>query len=66
VAVVVDNAVLGCRGPRIMGCWGVAGRGEGEPDWEVAGEDMRKGLHRAIGQLERRWRDWSVQQTPAK
>jgi hypothetical protein len=33
---------------------------------EVAGEDMRNGLHRAAVQLERRWRDWSVQQTPVK
>jgi hypothetical protein len=33
---------------------------------EVAGEDMREGLHRAAGRLERRWRDWFVQQTPGK
>ena len=33
---------------------------------EVAGKDIRKGLHRATGWLERRWRDWTRQQTPAK
>ena len=32
---------------------------------EVAGEDMRKGRHRAAGWLERRWRDWTGQQTSA-
>ena len=32
---------------------------------EVAGEDMRKGQHIAAGWLERRWRDWTRQQTPA-
>ena len=32
---------------------------------EVAGEDMRKGQHRAADRLERRWRDWTRQQTLA-
>ena len=33
---------------------------------EVVGKDMRKGLHRATGRLERRWRGWTRQQTSAK
>ena len=27
----MDSAVLGCLGRRTMGCWRVAGHGEGEP-----------------------------------
>jgi hypothetical protein len=27
---------------------------------EEAEEDMRRGLHRAAGQLEKQWKDWSA------
>jgi hypothetical protein len=57
----VAVAVLGCQGRRPWDVDEQLGAETESQHLKVSREDMRIGLHRATGRLERRWRDWTRQ-----
>ena len=54
-------AVLGCQRRRPWDVDEQLGAETESQHLKVSREDMRIGLHRATGRLERRWRDWTRQ-----